>query len=358
MRGLAICLLALSPVLADAQSRFAPDDADLLQQGLTATADDFILPAYTANAEAAGALDAAMRRYCAGDGDIEAARAAFARTFLAWQRASIIQIGPIMDAEGPMRVQLWPDPKGFARRAVRAALRQEDPALVADGGLDGRSIALTNLTALELLLWDVPPAPASYACDLARAISAFQAALAQAVAAAWTPGAPFRTEYDAAAAGNARYPTVDALIRRLLSGAIVYSDRLRKFKLLRGLGGAPGEARPERTEAAASGLGLQSIEASFRTLSALYDTPLGLFDIATDIGAATDFVVLSQTAANIADQISLETASLTEIAEEDGELAAELRTFAELVLFHETFLKEGFPGSIDLTAGFTAADGD
>ena len=116
MRLFAVLLICM-PGLAAAQSQFTDEDAALLQQGLVTTADEFILPAYTAQSEATAELVSALDSYCDGTGEITAVHEGFAETFLAWQRASIIQIGPIVEAEGPMRVQLWPDPKGFARRA-------------------------------------------------------------------------------------------------------------------------------------------------------------------------------------------------------------------------------------------------
>ncbi|MGF1446713.1 MAG: imelysin family protein [Pikeienuella sp.] len=357
MRALALGLLLGLPALAPADTRFSPEEAGILQSGLIATADEFILPGYQAQAEAAAALTSALESYCANTAEIGPVHEAFAGTFLAWQRVSVIGTGPIMAAEGPMRVQLWPDPKGFAQRAIRSAIRAEDPALLAPDGLAGRSVALVNLTALEDLLYGAM-APETYACDLATAIAAFQAALAAEIVIAWTPGSPFRTDFDAAAAGNATYASVDALIRVLLSGAVVYADRLRKFKILRGLGAAPGEARPERTEAAQSGLGLESIAVGFRALSELYQTPNGLFDIAPDLGGSMEYYLLGETAASVADSLSVQTATLTEIAAEDGPRAAEIRRYGELVLFHEDFLKVEFPGSLGLTAGFTAADGD
>ncbi|MEL6167795.1 MAG: imelysin family protein [Pseudomonadota bacterium] len=352
-----LALLLILPSLSFAQSRLGADDAAILQEGLAVTADAFVLPAYAAQEAAATNLRDQLDAYCTGDGDIAVVHTAFADVFLTWQRSSIVQVGPITEAEGPMRVQLWPDPKGFARRAVRTALAAEDPALVAPDGLDGRSIALTNLTALETLIYDPLPVQ-SYACDLATAIAAFQADLAAHLVAAWTPGSAFRGEYDTAISGNPRYPNVDTLVREFLAGAIVYVDRLRKFKLLRGLGEATGEARPERTEARRSGLGLPSIETSFRTLADFYETPFGLFDVAPDIGGSMEYYVLGETARSIADTIAIDPRPLDEIVAEDGTSASELRRFADLVLYQESFLKSGFSGSIGLTTGFTAADGD
>ncbi len=357
LAAVGLAMLTLAPAALDAQSRLMPAEAEVLQDGLVVTADAFVLPAYTDLAAATDALAQSLSGYCTDGAALAPAQAAFADTFLAWQRASIIHIGPVTEAEGPMRVQLWPDPKGFAQRAVRRAVRAEDPALIAPGGLVGRSIALTNLTALEHLLYG-PLAPDTYACALAYAIAAFQAELAHDLETAWTPGSDFRVAFDGALAGNARYPSVDAVVRELLAGTVVYVDRMRKFKLLRGLGTAPGEARPERTEARQSGLGLASLEAAFRALADLYDVPFGVFDAAPNIGGSMAYFVLAQSARGIADALSVETATLAEIAAEDGAAAAELRGHADFLLRHESFLKSGFTSSVGLTSGFTAADGD
>ncbi|MEL6679269.1 MAG: imelysin family protein, partial [Pseudomonadota bacterium] len=307
-------------------------------------------------AAAAERMTGATRDYCAGTGALEAAREGFAETFLAWQRISVIQFGPIMEAEGSMRVQIWPDPKGFSRRAIRAAVAAGDPALLEPGALEGHSVALTNLTALEdLLFGDLTPG--AYACGLAGAIAGFQTDLARDTAEAWV-ASPFRTAYDTAADGNAVYPNVDALVREVLAGAVVYTDRLRKFKLQRGLGDAAGDARPERTEARQSGLGLQSIAVSFTALRDLYEVPYGFFDVTPDVGGSMDFFLLGETAGSVSDALRVEPRPLDEIVETDGPMAEELRRFAQLTLFHEDYLKVGLPASLGLTAGFTSADGD
>ncbi|MEO1702088.1 MAG: imelysin family protein [Pseudomonadota bacterium] len=342
---------------AGAISVFSDDEATLLQQGLRTTADEFIVPSYAAYADASSSLQTSLKAYCNDGGTIGAVHEDFAAMFLAWQRASIVQIGPVADAEGPLRIQMWPDPKGFSRRAVMSAVKNADDALLEKDGLSGRSIALINLTALELLLYG-DLVPASYECDLSLAITSFQADLAEEMVDQWSVGGTYRTAYDTAFTGNDIYPDIDSLLRDVLAGGVVYVDRIRKFKLLRGLGSSPGMARPERTEAQRSSLGLKSIEVSFRALRDFYETPLGLFDVAPDMDGSIEYFVLGETAGSIADSLASIDAPMAEIAREDGERAKELRRFAELILYHESFFKTGFSRSIGLSAGFTSADGD
>ncbi|SFQ57906.1 Predicted lipoprotein [Roseivivax halotolerans] len=349
--------LCLVPTLGVAQSRFTPEEARILQKGLTVTAEEFILPAYRAQEEAAARLTSALGAYCGGDGALDEVRDGYADLFLAWQRAGLVKLGPVTEAEGPMRVQLWPDPKGFSRRAVLAARNDEDPAMLEEGALEGRSIALVNLTALEDLVQS-DLTPGSYYCDLARAIADYQDDLAQGFVDEWTPGAPFRDAFDSASDGNDTYGSVDDLIREFLSGLVVSTDRIRKNKIARGLGAEPGETYPERTEAVAIGLGLESIRASFSGLADLYEVPGGFFQMTPEAGGLMDHYMHGQTARSVAETLQGETRSLVEIAEADGEMAATLRRYGELLVFQEAYLKAGLAESLGLTAGFSAADGD
>ncbi len=356
-RVIAALLLILLPSLSFAMTRFSPEDAAKLQTALIVTADEFIQPGYQAFADTTDRMARALTAYCQGDGDIAAVHDGFLGTFLAWQRISVIGFGPVEEKDGSLRVQLWPDPKGFARRATRAALLAEDPSLIAAGGLEGRSVALVNLTALEALLYSEDLTPDSYGCALASAIARYQADRAAGFAVAWAASS-FRTAFETAATGNELYPDIDGLIRDLLAGAVVYTDRLRKFKIERGLGAAPGDARPERTEARKSGLGLRSIAVSFQALSDLYEVPYGFFDVTPDLGGSMDYFMLGEAAENIGVSLAYETLSMEQIATEDGSRAQDIRSFGQLLLFHEDYLKVGLPAALGMTAGFTSADGD
>ena len=350
-------LLVFPSSLSHAASPFSSAQAELLQDGLSRTADDFILPSYRGYSEAVTDLTKSIKSYCTGTGDLKPVHSAFEKSYLAWQKASIIQVGPVMDADGLLRFQLWPDPKGFSRRAIKKAQRAEKPSLLAKGGLEKASIALTNLNSLELLLYGRLE-PQSYGCDLSVAISRHQSELAGMLVAEWTGGAAYRHAFDSAKDGNDRYESVDQLIRELLAGIVVHADRLRKFKIQRGLGLEAGKTYPKRTEARKSGLGLASIRAGFRALSDLYGVPYGFFDVTPDIGGPMDYYTLGDTAGGVADALGLETRSLVEIAEEDGALAQKLRGFGDLTLRHETYLKTSLSDAIGLSMGFTSVDGD
>ncbi|MEL6784481.1 MAG: imelysin family protein, partial [Pseudomonadota bacterium] len=296
---------------AKAQARFDSAKAKLFQDALITTANEFIVPGYQAWAVAAAAMKRDLQASCSGGLTIDDAQTRFEETFLAWQRISIIQYGPIADGKGLWRAQIWPDPKGFSKRAIRTALAKQDAQLLQQSALEKQSVALVNLTALEELLY-ADLKPNTYACDLSVAIASYQANLSAKVAAEWVQS-PFRTAFDTAAKGNERYPNIETLMREVLAGAVVYTDRLRKFKLQRGLGASSGQARPERSEARKSGLGLKSIETSFRALKDFYDVPYGFFDVTPDAGGSMEFFALGETAASISDTLAVESRTLEAI---------------------------------------------
>lgn len=347
----------LMTAIAIATPTSADDSQKVIQRALVETADQFVYPNYLALTSAAAELQASLSSYCDGQGTQAQVHSAFETSFLAWQRASLIQLGPIMEAEGPMRFQLWPDSKGFARRAIKRAVSKQSSSLLEPGAMEGRSIALVNLTALELLLYE-ELLPQTYPCSLSIAIATYQSDLAKKITNDWKPGSDYRYEHDKALDGSKLYPTSEDLLREYLAGAVAYTDRLKKFKLLRGLGEAPGETRAKRTEAYRSKLGLLSIAISMETLMDFLTLEEGIFTSAKQLGGTDEHIVLSITLSGLIDKLDTENGNLEQIAIDDGKEAESLREYVESLRYLEAYLKQGFFEPIGMTAGFSSADGD
>ncbi|MEL6679911.1 MAG: hypothetical protein AAFQ51_14480, partial [Pseudomonadota bacterium] len=86
MKHILAAACAVIALPATAQPTLDAESAAILQEGLTVTAEEFIVPGYAEFAAAAERMTGATRDYCAGTGALEAAREGFAETFLAWQR--------------------------------------------------------------------------------------------------------------------------------------------------------------------------------------------------------------------------------------------------------------------------------
>ena len=174
-----------------------------------------VVPGYQRFAATAATLETAVSDFCAQPTPerLQAARGAFEQAMLAWQHVQPIVFGPIAAEARASRIQLFPDKTGAVSRQLNRALADQEPGLVAPGGLEGKSVALTGFPALEQILYDDARLPAAggsgpdadYACALAAAIARNLAGLAAGVLDDWQRPGGFRDMMLTAAAGNDAY---------------------------------------------------------------------------------------------------------------------------------------------------------
>jgi len=260
-----------------------------------ALTDQVIVPAYQQMAAAMAGLDAASRAFCAAPdaASLAGAMDAFGRAMDAWQRAQPIALGPVTWNGRAARIEFWPDKSGTAARQVRRALQDRDPALVVDGGLEGKSVALQNLATYERLLYErgeqIASAGASdedrYACALMAAIARFQAGLSAQILADWTAPGGYREAVVGAAAGNEHYAADDEPAVELLKSISGALDLAIQVKLERPLGKSIDRARPKRAESWRSGRSLDDIAANLETARQLYAVTGGFGDLLAAAGA-------------------------------------------------------------------------
>ena len=86
---------------------------------------------------------------------------------LAWQHVQPIVFGPIA-AEARLPDPAVSTPRGAISRQLSRALADQEPGLVAPGGLEGKSVALTGFPALEQILYDDARLPAAGASGRMR----------------------------------------------------------------------------------------------------------------------------------------------------------------------------------------------
>ena len=255
--------------------------------------------------------------------------------------------------EGPLRFQLWPDGRGFAKRAVDRALASENAALRDWQAVRKQGIALLGLTALEYLVTEIAEIEVaeievveidagenarsdSYACALLIALSENFAVMAQEYAAQWQPDAAYRIAFETAIDGNAIYPDTQALLREALAGLRATSQQLGEKKLLRPLGAAPGEARPIRAEFRRLDLSTVSIAAQFAALAELLTLPGGLGVLSDQAAGGSNSLALSRASNGWA--AALADLSMHNIASEDAAAAQELRELAGFAAVMSTIL--------------------
>jgi uncharacterized protein len=276
---LALSLLALPALAAPARAQSALDDLNL------ALTDEVVIPGYRRFAEVTGALEAAVSGFCKDPAParLEDARRAFAEAMVAWQRVQPIVFGPIVAGARTSVVELFPDRRGAISRQLSGALAAGDPELLAPGGLEGKSVALTGFPALEQILYDDARLPAAgtsgteadYACALAAAIARNLAAVAAGVLDEWQRPGGFRDLVLTAAAGNDAYFAAEDASGDLLKSLHNALQSVIALKLEPPLGAALEQAKPRQAESWRSELSLANIRANLETAQALYASPGG-----------------------------------------------------------------------------------
>lgn len=368
-RGLLLVIAAmaltftLAAALAAAPARAEPD-YEALNRTLS---DEVAIPAYRAMAEAMVALDGATAAFCAAPGAAALARTtgAFAAAMDAWQRAQPIAMGPVTWNGRAARIEFWPDKRGTAARQVRQALAVQDPALVAEGGLAGKSVALQSLATYERIVFErgarIAAAAATpedrYACALAAAIARFQAGLAAEILDDWTRPGGFRDAVVGAASGNDHYaaadePALDFL--KSMSGAL---DLAIGLKLERPLGASLAEARPKRAESWRSERSLDNIAANLETVRQLYAVPGGFGDLLAAAGAGPLDIGLRKQFTN-AIEIARSMGLPLRRAVADEAARRRLETLLDELKRLRVLIAGPVADEIGLVVGFNALDGD
>lgn len=365
LRSLGVILFAIVAVASagSTAARAAPD-LERLNRVLT---DQVVVPTYERMADDMVALSEAMAAFCAAPDErtLAASWAAFGNGMEAWQRAQVFTFGPIIRDGRAERIEFWPDKNGTRSRQLAQALAAEDPALLAPGGLAGKSVALQNLVSLEQLLdeqgaviaADQNDEAAGYACGLAAAIAGYQVGLAQDILDGWTEPGGYRDAMVTAAQGNSHYGSAAEAAAEFLRSLIFALEKIAEMKLERPLGDSLAQARPKRAESWRSGRSLKNIEANLETVSALYEVPGGLGDQVRASGAD-----------DLDGRLRLDLAAARRIAQElemplsqavaDEAARARLEDLEERLEELHRALSSDVARELDLPVGFNAMDGD
>lgn len=361
-RRLALALPLLA-VLAAGPARAEPDYAALNRS----LAERVAVPAYTRMAQAMAGLETATTAFCAAPDTKthRAAEAAFHEAMEAWQRAQPLAIGPVTLEGRAARIQFWPDKGGTAARQVRRALKARTPALIGQGGLAGKSVALQNLSTYERILYGHGAALASgeaheddrYACALAAAIARFQAALAAEIRDDWIKPGGFRDAVMTAAQGNAHFLDAKEAATAFLKSLSGSLEMAVALKLERPLGKTLESARPKRAESWRSGRSLANIRGNLETARALYTAPQGFGDLLAAAGAVALDTGLRKSfdeAVELAG--ALERPLREAVAEETAR--AQLLALRDKLRSLRILVSGPVAEEIGLVVGFNALDGD
>lgn len=349
-------IFLLSPASADA---IKTEQTTAL---ITALTDKVVLTAYTHLAEESSKLPPVLNEYCTSpnaDGRAQV-ETRFHSLMDAWQRAQVIQFGPIYEGKGPARFQFWPDKRGTGQRQLRQVLSNQDEAVLAPGALAEKSVALGDLQALEYVLFNDPELaarPGSFACRYALAIARNQAAQAVEILQMWTREDGYRDQVINAASGtDAFFDEKEAAGRFLnsLAGAI---DVIRLQKLDRPMGLTLTDARPKRTENWRSRRSLRNIQLNLETVQQFLAVEGGFGDLLASIGKERTATATQDLVSDILSDIAAFDRPLSELVE-DPEARGDLESLLTKLRSLQSLVREQLAQDLGLVPGFNATDGD
>lgn len=354
-----LCLLVLAVPAASAQA-----DYNALSKSVT---DAVVIPAYRTLAEQTANQADTLAAFCAAPdaAGLDTAKAAFAAAMEAWQHAQPFNYGPIVEGDRASRFFYWPDKNGVGARQLRRVLAKQDPALLASGGLEGKSVALQSLASIERLLFsdgEAMIAPDAgdrdrYACALAAAMARFQAGLAALVLEQWVKPGGFRDAVLTADEGNDVYFDAKEAATDLIKSLSGILDTAVQLKIERPLGEVLADARPRRAESWRSRRSLDNIAANLETARALFTTPDGFGDQLRAVGSGPLADGMSRSLDEVVALARNETLSLHDaVTDEDGRWR--IGVLREKIKSLRLLTDEVLASEIGLYVGFNARDGD
>jgi predicted lipoprotein len=255
---------SLKMVVAEQKGKFAP------------TIDHFVsdvaIPSYQTLYEQFSDLDTSVGQLCAAPGPetYDSASAAFRRAVLAWSAAEVIRFGPIRQENRLERIFFWPDTRSRGLRKISADLAKGD--INAETDLEGRSVAIQGLPALEFLLFGtghkgladaVGDAPR---CAFAKAVSGNLVKISRDLEKDWKGPKGYQKLLRNPGADNPIFRSEGEVIQEILKSGAELVELVVVAKLQSPLGQALKSTKPKRAAFWRSGLTVENFKANIQSV--------------------------------------------------------------------------------------------
>ncbi|MGN6683500.1 MAG: imelysin family protein [Devosia sp.] len=325
--------------------------------------DGYARPKFAAFATATATLRDTVAGLCATPSAeaLSTAQDAFRDTVLAYSEAEFLRMGPLQIGDREERLLFWPDNKGIALRQVQAALASKDPTAAAPNTLEGKSVAMQGLGAVEFLLFgtgadDLASGAGAYRCSYAAAASTLIAGIAGTINAEWVasgPGSAADSMLNPQPASS-DYRTELEVINKMAATLTFGNDAIRDQRIAPILSLSTGVPKPRSALFWRSGMTGRALAANFTGLldyfrAARFEPALG----AANRWVARSIVFEFEGAIGAAGQVP----PSTESAVTDPEGLQGLKQMYVSTGSLDT-LDENLAVALGLSAGFSALDGD
>lgn len=326
--------------------------------------DGFVRPGFAQFAQQAVTLESRVAALCnaPSGGELSRARTQFGATVLDFSRVEFVRFGPLGRGDRLERLLFWPDRKGIALKQVQAALAEGDATATDASTLEGKSVAMQGLTALEYLLFgtgseDLQGATGAYRCSYARASASLIRGLAETISIEWqdtSPAGPAEALLDPKPDAE-DYRTETEVQERLAATLIHGTEAIRDQRIAPILGEATGSPKPRSALFWRSNMTVPALTANFAGLhdffvAAKYPEAIGETNAWIAKGAVFEF----QNAARAAWAIS---SPMEEVVTDKVQLDA-LKYLVIITGSLDHLLGENLASALGLSVGFSALDGD
>jgi predicted lipoprotein len=353
--------LALLPALTLALAM--PASAAGAQQGVIKSAiENFIRPGFHHFAEETAALKDHVGALCetpSADA-LETSRSQFKAAVTAFSRIEFVRIGPLGVADRMERLLFWPDRKGIALKQVQQALAEKDTSAGAAETLQGKSVAMQGLGALEFLLFgtdaeQLAGADGAYRCSYASAITTLVGGLAKTMDAEWADPAGVSESLLAPKADAADYRTDQEVLEKLAATLVHGTETIRDQRLMPVLGAAGGKPKPKSALFWRSDMTVPALAANFAGLADFFTAAKFPEAIGTDNswitnGTEFEFANAARAAKAVVDPI--------EKAVADERQLKALNYMVIITGSLDTLVGQNLAAALGLSVGFSALDGD
>ena len=356
---LALSVLCLSTYSSLAQEQKPqPDFGPTIKQIIEQT----VLPGYQNLEQSARVEEQSIKQLCARPSaqNLGIARENFRFLVEAWSSIEIYRLGPAVQNNRQEKLFFWPDRKSIGLRQVRKLIDSEDPKALTLDSLQGKSVAVQGLLALEYVLFgkgseDLTAAiPGSYRCSYGATISRAIGDTAQDISDGWTVPNGYADLMYNAGPQNPVYRSQGEVIQDFLRVASEMIQSTRDLKIHNTIKSEPAKSKPKRAPLWRSDLTLFAFQENLKSVDHLFTTG-GLGNFTPRYTKSLSFE-LEQT--NIfLERLDAKQETWLDIVKQ-GE-SHELLTFVLIPLKGAQYVTADLiPQQLGLNLGFNSLDGD